>query len=186
MSQSVEVVIVAFEQEALCQRFRELLESNGVAQCHVCRSGDQVRRKLSKGRCNCVVCGTRLSDGPAEWLCDDLPINCSMLLVGPKHQLDLCSVPDVFKLATPIRKEEALLSVRMLLQFGHRLEQITRPRRSQSERETVEEAKHFLMEQRGISEEDAHRSIQKMSMDNGLKMIETAQQILLEKSRLGV
>ena len=79
----MDTVIVAFESDSLCRKFRDLLEGSGSAACLICHSGSQVRRAAAAQPIYCVVCGTRLSDGPAEWLCGDLPPFCSLLMVGP-------------------------------------------------------------------------------------------------------
>ena len=176
----MDTVIVAFENPAMCQRFSQLLESSGTARCLSCLSGDQVRRMLGKQQIYCVIAGPRLRDGPAEWLYGDLPPACSLLLVGPQHMLDACSSRDIFKLATPIRKEEALSTVRLLLQFSHRMERFVRARRSSTEQELVERAKRLLMEHKGLSEGEAHRSLQKRSMDAGTRMTQTARLIISE------
>lgn len=176
----MDTVIVAFENVTMSQRFSDLLESAGTAKCLICRSGDQVRRLLSKQTAYCVVCSPHLTDGPAEWLCEDLPPMCSLLLVGPQHMLDTCGNQDVFKLPTPIRKEDALTTVRMLLQFGHRMEKYVRPRRTGTEQELVEKAKRLMMERKGISEEEAHRLLQKRSMDGGNRMPQTARKVIAE------
>lgn len=174
----MDTVVVAFENAAMSQRFSDLLESMGAAQCLTCRSGDQVRRAISRQQVYCVVCSPRLSDGPAEWLFEDLPPTCSLLLVGPQHMLDACASRDVYKLPTPIRKEEALSTVRLLLQFGHRMERLLRPRRSGADQETVDRAKRLLMEREGLSEEEAHRTLQKRSMDAGCRLVQTARQVI--------
>lgn len=179
----MDTVIVAFETESLCNRFRDLIEGGGIANCVVCHSGSQVRRILGAQQIYCVVCGNRLTDGPSEWLCSDLPPACSMLMVGPQHHLDLCASPDIFKLYTPIRKEEALATVSLLLQFGRRMERFIRPRRSNAEQDLINQAKTVLMERRGMSEEQAHRSLQKRSMDLGCRMIQTARLVLAEENR---
>ena len=176
----MDTVIVAFENPAMCQRFSQLLESSGTARCLSCLSGDQVRRLLGKQQIYCVICGPRLRDGPAEWLYEDLPPACSLLLVGPQHMLDACSSRDIFKLATPIRKEEALSTVRLLLQFGHRMERFVRPGRTGAQQELVDRAKELLMEKKGMSEEEAHRALQKRSMDAGLRLTQTARKVIEE------
>lgn len=176
----MDTVIVAFESGVMCQRFSELLESTGTARCLTCRSGDQVRRLLSGQQVRCVICGPHLTDGPAEWLYEDLPPACSLLLVGPQHILDHCSSREAFKLATPIRKEEAVSTVRLLLQFAHRMERFVRPRRSDTEQELVDRAKELLMTHKGLSEGEAHRTLQKRSMDAGSRMTQTARQIIAE------
>ena len=176
----METVIVAFENTAMSQKFSVVLESTGTARCLTCHSGDQVRRYLSGHQVYCVVCGPHLTDGPAEWLYEDLPPSCSLLLVGPQHILDTCMTREIFKLPTPIRKEEALSTVRLLLQFGHRMERFVRPRRSTAEQEMVDKAKKLLMEQKGLSEDEAHRALQKRSMDAGSRLTQTARQVIAE------
>lgn len=42
----------------------------------------------------------------------------------------------------------------------------------------IEEAKKVLMMNRNMTEEEAHRYIQKNSMDSGTNMVETAQMVL--------
>ena len=143
----METVIVAFENGTMAQRFGELLENTGTAKCLLCRSGDQVRRLMNKQTVYCVVCGPHLSDGPAEWLAEDLPPACSLLLVGPQHMLDACASRDVYTLATPIRREEAVSTVKLLLQFGHRMERFTAARRTSADQATVDRAKKLLMDQ---------------------------------------
>ena len=176
----METVIVAFENTAMCQRFGDLLESASIAKCLTCHSGDQVRRLLNKQQVYCVVCGPHLTDGPAEWLYEDLPPACSLLLVGPQHMLDACSSREVFKLSTPIRKEEAISTVRLLLQFGHRMEKFVRPKRSNVEQELVDKAKKLMMEEKGLTEDEAHRTLQKRSMDAGSRLTQTARQVIAE------
>ena len=46
------------------------------------------------------------------------------------------------------------------------------------EQEMIAEAKALLMERNNMTEEEAHRYIQKRSMDNGTGLTETAQMIL--------
>ena len=46
------------------------------------------------------------------------------------------------------------------------------------DREMIEQAKAVLMERNSFSEDEAHRYIQKRSMDNGTGLVETAQMIL--------
>ena len=50
--------------------------------------------------------------------------------------------------------------------------------RSEAEQKLVDEAKAILMERNNLSEEEAHRYIQKCSMDSGTNLVETAQMVL--------
>lgn len=174
----MEKVIVAFESDKSCWRVKEILETSGTAACIICKSADQVKRAVNKQHITTVVCGYKLSDESAEGLLDDLPPTCSMLVVAVQGLLDLCQSDDVFKLASPVSKGDLIASVRMLLQVGHRLEKFIRPRRSEEERAVIDQAKRLLMDRNGMTEEQAHRFLQKRSMDSGAKMIQTAQLVL--------
>ena len=44
----------------------------------------------------------------------------------------------------------------------------------------MEEAKAVLMARDGMTEEQAHRFLQKRSMDNGARLVDTARQVLEE------
>ena len=171
-------VIVAFERQSNCDRFREILEGTGEFSCMVCRSAAQVRRAVRQLRLDVVVCGFKLADQGCEAMYHDLPRRCSALMVAPQAQLDLSETKGIFKLPTPVRRSELLASVRLLAQLGRDRASV----RSQEERELVDRAKRALMEGGGMSEEQAHRLLQKRSMDNGARLADTARQVLEERS----
>ena len=174
----MEKVIVAFESDKSCWRVKEILETSGTAACIICKSADQVKRAVNKQHITTVVCGYKLYDESAEGLLEDLPPTCSVLVIAVQGMLELCQSDDLFKLASPVSKGDLVASVRMLLQVGHRLEKFVKPRRSEEERAVIDQAKQLLMARNGMTEEQAHRFLQKRSMDSGAKMIQTAQLVL--------
>ena len=176
----MEKIIVAFAKEESGRRIRDILESSGTASCVVCRSAAEVKRVVSKQRISAVVCGYKFHDESAEHLFEDLPPACAMLMVAAQGMLEMCESDDIFKLASPVSRGDLIASVRLLLQVGHRLEKITRPRRSEEEKAVVEQAKAVLMAGRGFTEEEAHRYLQKRSMDSGTRLLETARWVLSE------
>ena len=108
----------------------------------------------------------------------DLPISCAVLVVAVQTMLDMIGGDNIFKLAAPATRSDLLASVRMLMQTGHRRERTVKNQRTDEERAVVERAKHILIERNGMSEEQAHRFLQKKSMDSGVKLVQTAQMIL--------
>ncbi len=50
--------------------------------------------------------------------------------------------------------------------------------RDPKEQETIRRAKELLMERNNMSEGEAHRYLQKSSMDSGTNMVETAEMVL--------
>ena len=171
-------VIVAFESSQTAERIRDILESGVTASCVLCRTADQVRRAVHKFHITAVVCGFKLADQGAEALFSDLPPTCAMLVLAPQNLLELLQEEDIFRLATPVSKGDLTGSVRMLLQMGRRLERTFKPRRSSEEQALIDQAKALLMERSGMSEAQAHRFLQKTSMDNSARLVQTAQMIL--------
>ena len=174
----MEKVIVAFESADNCQHISNILKSADVAYTVCCRSAGEVRRLVGKQSIHTVICGYKLSDGPAERLFEDLPETCSMLMKAPQGKLNMCANQDIFRLPAPVAKGDLIASVRLLLQVNHRLERFVRPRRSDEETDIIDRAKRMLMDRNGMTEEQAHRFIQKRSMDSGARMVQTAQMIL--------
>ena len=173
----METVIVAFENNKNALRVKEILEEDGAADCLVCRTADQVRRASRQFRVPVVVCGYKLGDQTAQLIFDDLPA-CAMLVLARQDVLELMDNDEIFRLPAPASRVDLLASVRMLLQVGLRLEQRTRPQRSQEELALISQAKAVLMDRSGMSEEQAHRYLQKKSMNSGARLTQTAQLVL--------
>ena len=171
-------IVVAFERQSNCDRLREALESTGEFSCLTCRSAAQVKRTVAKLRLDLVVCGFKLTDESCETLYFDLPQRCAMLMVAPQAQLELCAAPGIFKLPAPVGRGPLLASVRMLAQLVQASQ--APARRTQEEKELVEQAKAVLMGRDGMTEEQAHRFLQKRSMDQGTRLADTARRVLDE------
>lgn len=180
----MEQVIVAFESQKSLWRVKEILEASGAISCIVCKSADQVRRTVRKLHITTVVCGYKLSDQSAENLFEDLPLFCAMLVLAPQDRLELIQNDDIFRLAAPVSKGDLVASVRMLTQISHRLERFVRPSRSQEAEEVINQAKRLLMDRNGMTEAQAHRFLQKTSMDSRSKLVQTAQ-LVLDGAELG-
>lgn len=172
-------VIVAFERQSNRDRLREILENTGEFICLPCHSAAQVKRTAGKLRVDLVVCGFKLGGESCESAYHDLPRHCAMLMVAPQAQLDLCEAAGIFKLPAPIRRSELLAAVRLLAQLATAPRPCA-PERSQEERELVERAKAVLMDRCGMTEEQAHRFLQKRSMDSGARLADTARLALEE------
>ena len=174
----MEQVIVAFENSQTAQRVKEILETDGAISCVLCKTADQVRRSVHSLHVSAVVCGFKLADQSAEALYSDLPPSCAMLVLAHQNLLELLREEDIFRLATPVSRGDLLASARMLLQIGRRLERSLRPHRSAGEQAVIDRAKALLMERSGMSEAQAYRYLQKTSMDNSVRLIQTAQAVL--------
>ena len=106
-----------------------------------------------------------------------------MLMVGPQSRLELNETEGIFKLPSPVRRGELLASVRMLVQFQRYVPREKGPaKRGGEEQRLIARAKAVLMDRHGMTEEQAHRFLQKQSMDNGAKLTDTARLVLADQS----
>ena len=97
-----------------------------------------------------------------------------MLAVGKPERLAMCENPGVFKLTAPFGRGELASAVRMLMQ----LQTMRAPHRSAEEEQLVLHAKRLLMEVNGLTEPQAHRALQRISMNLGLRMSDSARRII--------
>ena len=175
----MEKVIVAFESRRVGARIRDILESRGIAEGMICNSGAQLRWMANKLHSSVVVCGYKLGGETAEEVFQDLPPYCTMLLLAEQSYLDLIWNTEIFRLAIPVSRGELAAAVRMLVQLGRRTEHVMPPRCSE-DTAPIQQAKQFLMQQYGLTEENAHHFLQKKSMDTGMKMAQVARLVLDE------
>ncbi|MDO5388964.1 MAG: ANTAR domain-containing protein, partial [Clostridia bacterium] len=82
----------------------------------------------------------------------------------------------IFKLSMPLQKNDLVCSVEMLMTIDAQYKPIVH--KDQNEEKIILKAKHLLIDMYSMTEEQAHRYMQKKSMDTGRKLIEIAKIIL--------
>lgn len=169
----METVIVAFSSEKAGNKISEFLDSD-IIRCVTADSCAEVCALVKERKAAVVVCGGRLKDGSCTQLRNMLPKHCFVLAVTqPEQQSNVADA--VFHLSLPVTRTQVQTAVSMLIQAGKLFK-----RKSSAENDLIALAKSFLMERKGMTEEQAHRFIQKKSMDHGMKMLKTAGLILNE------
>lgn len=158
--------------EAVCS----MLERSGIPVRFRCRTGAEAIRAVKKMGGGVVICAYKLPDMTADELAFELRGEAMVLVVAKPAQLDLCEAADIFKIPAPVRTGELCGSVNMLLQLSEQRSRI--PRRSSEEAELVSRAKELLMSRNSMTEEEAHRFLQRRSMETSSKMADTARLIL--------
>ena len=178
-------VIVAYADAKAAQKIRSVLVSNGILVSGVCTTGAQVLEAASRfSDGGLIVTGLRLPDFTALQLTESLPGGYEILLLLTPAQVALNQVLGVSCLSLPINRADLVDTVRMMLATGGsrrgkvRKEGDLRPRRTVEQQALIQEAKELLMVRNHFTEAQAHRYIQKKSMDTGKKMEETARLIL--------
>ena len=137
--------------------------------------------EINKYPSGLVVSGYRLSDMYYRELSENLPKYFDMLLIGSAAVVS-DNPSGLMSLTIPLKVFDLVNTVEMMIrQIDRRLKQDKRKPKKRSEREEnyIRNAKRLLMDRNNLSEEEAHRYIQKCSMDNATNMVETAQMILM-------
>ena len=81
----------------------------------------------------------------------------------------------------PLKVQDLLDTLNMMMVQYRRWKkkQKNKPKvRSEGEKRIIQKAKELLMERNQMTEEEAHRYIQKISMDSAINLVETAEMIL--------
>ena len=178
-------VIIAYADQSAAHQIRSVLVPNGIAVSGVCTTSSQVlevANRLSDG--GIVITGLRLSDTMAPQLAEILPDGYEVLLLLTPSQAALNQEWGMSCLTLPLNRADLVDTVRMMLSTGGfrresgRKEGDQRPHRTEAQRALIQEAKELLMARNHLTEAQAHRYIQKKSMDTGKKMEETARRIL--------
>ncbi len=178
-------VIIAFPKLEDAKNIKTVLVRNGFEVSATCTSGAQVISIANELDGGIVVSGYRFSDMHYLQLNNYLPIGFEMLLVASPTKLEEVTRDSIVCLSMPIKLNELLGTLQMMtIQHQRRRKKILeKPKdrsklRSEEDKATIDKAKKLLMDQKNMSEEEAHRYIQKTSMDSGTNMVETAQMIL--------
>lgn len=174
-------VIVAFSKPEDAKSIKNVLIRNGFSVIAVCTSGAQVLNCADGLSNGIVVSGYRLMDMIYEELHDFLPNGFDMLLLSSPNRWSDSMPSDLVCLSMPLKAQDLVDTVQMMAQTQHRLRKKSRAQpqsRSFEDQELIDRAKDLLMERNSMTETEAHRYIQKCSMDSGTNLVETAQMIM--------
>ncbi len=174
-------IIVAFPKAEDAKNIKNLLVRNGFSVAAVCTAGSQAASQADYYDSGIVICGYKFPDMVYSELRSCLPPGFQMLVMASRHVLAECVEQDVVSLAMPIKVLDLVNTVEMMMQSAQTRNRRRREmpkKRSGEETRLIQEAKCLLMERNHMTEEEAHRYIQKSSMDRGTRMAETAQMIL--------
>lgn len=174
-------IIVAFPKLDDAKSIKNLLVRNGFLVAAVCTTGSQVISQADRLNDGIVVCSYRLADMIYSDLHECLPAGFEMLLMASSHILAHCRDNDIVCLTMPLKVYDVVNTVNMMIKASLRRRKLEKemPKvRNKEEITLINEAKKVLMNRNNMTEEEAHRYIQKCSMDSGTDMTEMARIVL--------
>lgn len=174
-------IIVAFPKIEDARNIKSVLVRNGFAVSSSCTSGAHVLNTIDSLDGGIVVCGYKLSDMLYSELCQCLPVQFKVLLVASEGHWNERDNSDVVFVPMPLKVHALTETLNMMIetQLIQRRKKSQKPKvRNEEELILIRDAKRLLMDKNNMSEDEAHRYIQKCSMDSGNSMVETAGMVL--------
>lgn len=174
-------IIVAFSKPENSKNIKNILIKNGFHVAAVCQTGAQTLAAAEDVYSGIVVCGSHFSDMVYGDLRECLPAYLDMLVIAPPSHMTEEQTDHLVCLAMPLKVHDLIGTIEMmsLAQQHRRRKQRKMPKvRSKAELEILKHAKEILMSRNHMDENEAHRYLQKCSMENGSNLVETAQMVI--------
>ncbi|MCI9298470.1 MAG: ANTAR domain-containing protein [Lachnospiraceae bacterium] len=177
-------IIVVFPRLEDARGIRNLLVRSGFSVHAVCTTGAQAISSLEDLNDGIVISGYKLTDMMYPELKECLPEGFTLLLLATRQHLsEYYGMGDnIACLAMPLKAHELVETVhRLIRQCGrNRKKRRENPRvKSPEEMELIARAKEALMAKKSMTEMQAHKYLQKCSMDSGRSIAESARMVLM-------
>ena len=171
-------IVVAFTGEEARRKALRLLAAEGLEAAAVCSAGGEVIRGVRRMGSAIVICGFRLRDMTADAMASDLRGLAAVMVVAKAAHLELCGGENLFKLPVPATRAEFAATLGLLLDFEAAHLRHPAGRRREEEQRSIRQAKELLMDVNRMTEEEAHRFLQKRSMERGVPLAEAARWVI--------
>lgn len=160
---------------------KEILASHGIQVAAEADSIGDLLRKMGEQKVDIVILDSDVEEGLHQKIAmlrerdEALPV----LILSGKEKPDIKDCPYVLKTvlpeALPVVIHNVVISNKKYLAL---LQEVERLNRQLAARKAISIAKALLMEQQGLGEEEAHKLIQKMSMEKGSPLKKVAEDII--------
>lgn len=174
-------IIVVLPKVEDAKGIKNILVRSGFQVTGICTTGAQAISQADGLHDGIVICSYKLADMMYDQLQEYLPAGFEMLLMASQSVLNDCYGNGVVCLSMPLKVNDLIGTVNMMSDniLRRRRKRHLQPKnRSAEEENTIREAKEILMARNHMDEEEAHRYLQKCSMDSGTNLVETAQMVL--------
>ena len=181
-------ITVAVHDAQAAEKIKNALQQNGYSVADLCTSSNDMLRKVRMNPPDILLINFDMPDMTgleASRIVGDENL-CSIILLVNSDQREFCigrvEDYDITMFVKPINRIALLSAIDTVIQSRIRIRRLSDElftlKRGMEERKLVERAKGILMKKKSISEAEAYRRIQKMSMDSRVSMKDIAQKII--------
>ena len=161
-----------------------MISSYGFDVIGICSSGSETMRKAREMQPSLVIVSYKLNDMMGSDLANNLGTFCGVILLATEGQKEWLNTldDDVVVMTYPINKAAFVQAIDIMVRMQCRIGSLTRRihelTHSIEDKQLIDRAKRHLMQIHDIQEYEAHRQLQKLSMDSGQRMADVARIIL--------
>lgn len=181
-------LIIALQNVGAGEKIKYALQHNGYNVDEICTSGSEALRKVRTLEPDILLINFDMPDMTGMEVATILGDEnlCSVVLFVSNVQREFCGDIiddyDITLFPKPVSVESLIGTLELILQnrrrFGKLETELSKLKRELDDRKLVEQAKGILMKKKSISEAEAYRRIQKMSMDSRVAMRDIAKKII--------
>lgn len=174
-------IIVVLPKLEDAKKVKNLLVRSGFQVTGVCTTGAQAISQADGLHDGIVISSYKLVDMMYDQLQECLPNGFEMLLMASQSVINECYGNDIVCLSMPLKVNDLVNTLNMMAEsiLRRRRKRKLQPKvRSADEDAIIMHAKEILMARNHMDEGEAHRYLQKCSMDSGTNLVETAQMVL--------
>lgn len=174
-------IVIAFPKKEIALNIKKILGQSGYSVTNICTTGAQALSSINGLEEGILVCGYQFVDMMYDELYEYLPNGFQMLLIASDSAILEREVDNLIALTMPFKVHELLSTLEMMDYESRRRRKREKEKpkpRTDEQQQILSKAKGILMDRNKMSEEEAHRYIQKRSMDSGTGLVETALMIL--------
>lgn len=175
-------IIVVLPKLEEAKTIKNILARNGFRVTGVCTTGAQAIQQTEGFADGLIICGYKMTDMLFSELKECIPEGFELLLLASQKVIMEDFGKDMICLSLPLRLNDLVNTVGMMtsgIERKRRKKQDVIKERTGQENALVLEAKKVLMIRNHMTEDEAHKYLQKSSMDSGVSMTETAQMVLV-------
>lgn len=169
-------IVLAFSKDETAEKIIYMLDGSGHDVIAVCHSHAEILRAIADFDEVLIIMGYKLPDAVVDDVADDLRDGQKLISLVKFERRELIRNDDILVVTLPVNRHSLLNAIETLWGVIERIRR--KPKRTYEEEAIIERAKLLLMETYHMDESQAHRFIQKRSMDTGSKFIDTARLIL--------
>ncbi len=169
-------IFIAFDNRKIAVSIAKILIENGNNVVSIAKNTAELIRSRHYYHGGIIITGCVFDGTRMEKIVDSASEEFTFIILGNKGQLDDFNNDKVFKLSMPLQKNDLICSVEMLMTMDTQYKPTAH--KNQDEEKIIIRAKHLLIDMYNMSEEQAHRYMQKKSMDTGRKLADIARIII--------